>query len=81
MSTLRRGFTLDDQRDADILARLDAEENLSAVIREALRRYYGQTLTLDDIMHAIQGLTLSTASTPSTAEEPDLSAALQNLGL
>lgn len=81
MTTIRRGFTLDDQRDAAILARLDTEENTSAVIREALRRYYGQTLTLDDIMSAIQSLTLGAPLAAPVTEDADLAAALDNLGL
>lgn len=82
MTTIRRGFTLDNERDAAILLRLDAEENTSAVVREALRAHYGLAVTLADVLQAIHDLQLATPLTTAPADEDvDLVAALDALGL
>lgn len=82
MTTIRRGFTLDDQRDADILTRLDAEENASAIVREALRAHYRLSLTLSDILDAIHNLPVvqGTLLEPVSIEDAELSAALDAIG-
>lgn len=82
--TVRRTFTLDDERDADILSRLDAEENTSAVVREALRAHYHLSLTLADILDAIRTLPVVQGNMlppVASAEDAELSAALDALGI
>lgn len=86
MTTVRRGFTLDDEQDAAILSRLDAESNRSAVVRRALREHYGQAVSLADIYAAVQSLSACVAAgvlpvALAIPEEPDIAAALDNLGL
>ena len=88
---IRRSFTLDSQRDAALLAWLDAQVNSSETVRAALRAYYDESLvTLADVYRAVQaveqrladGITLGPpAPHPQLAEDPDLADALDNLGL
>jgi hypothetical protein len=40
---IRRSFTLDSQRDAALLAWLDAQANSSETVRAALRAYYDES--------------------------------------
>lgn len=79
--------TFDDQRDRDILRRLRSEMNRSAVVRQALRDYYGGP-TLDDIYRAITDLgragavvTTNAVAADFGAEPPDVADALDNLGI
>ena len=86
---IRRSFTLDSQRDAALLAWLDAQANSSETVRAALRAYYDESLvTLADVYRAVQaveqrltdGVTLN-AHTSQPTEDPDLADALDHLGL
>ena len=86
---IRRSFTLDSQRDAALLAWLDAQANSSEAVRAALRAYYDESLvTLADVYRAVQaveqrlseGVALD-APQPQITEDPDLVDALDNLGL
>lgn len=82
----------DRQADRDILRWLEAQENRSAAIREALRAYLGRGgVTLADLYQAIKDLerlirfgvvvAAAPASSPDEPEEPpDLAAALDALG-
>jgi hypothetical protein len=90
VATVRRSFTLDDERDAALLAWLDAQSNASEAIRGALRATVEPTgATLGDVLHAIErlggrldGLHVTTAPTPEREEEdPELAAALEALGV
>ena len=86
---VRRTFTLDTQRDATLLAWLDAQDNLSETVRAALRAYYDASLvTLADVYRAVQAVEQRLAdgvavAVPAIAptEDPDLADALDNLGL
>ncbi len=86
---VRRTFSLDTQRDAALLAWLDAQDNLSETVRVALRNHYDASqVTLADVYRAVQaveqrlaaGVVLG-APQPQLAEDPDLADALDNLGL
>ncbi len=86
---VRRTFTLDTQRDATLLAWLDAQDNQSETVRAALRNLYDASqVTLADVYRAVQaveqrladGVTLGTPA-PQPIEDPDLADALDNLGL
>jgi hypothetical protein len=85
MTTVRRGFTLDDKRDADIIAKLDAEENVSAVVRQALREHYDLTVSLNAIYQMtreiLKRLEATSITVEPTNEDPDLAAAVDDLGL
>lgn len=86
---VRRSFSLDTDRDAALIAWLDAQENLSEAVRTALRAYCDiPHVTLTDVYRAVlaieqrlaTGVTLSTSATALT-EDPDLAANLDSLGL
>ena len=50
---IRRSFTLDSQRDAALLAWLDAQPNSSETVRAALRHHYDESqVTLADVYRA-----------------------------
>jgi hypothetical protein len=86
---VRRTFTLDTQRDATLLAWLDAQDNQSETVRAALRNLYDASqVTLADVYRAVQAVEQRLADgvavvAPSSApvEDPDLADALDNLGL
>ena len=86
---VRRSFSLDTERDAALLAWLDAQDNLSAAVRIALRAYSDASqVTLADVYRAVQALEqqlttglLPNVSAPAVAEDPDLAANLDRLGL
>ena len=86
---VRRTFSLDTQRDATLLAWLDAQDNLSETVRVALRNHYDASqVTLADVYRAVQAVEQRLADgvavvAPSSApvEDPDLADALDNLGL
>jgi len=86
---VRRTFSLDTQRDAALLAWLDAQDNLSETVRVALRNHYDASqVTLADVYHAVQAVEQRLANgvavaAPATVpvEDPDLADALDNLGL
>lgn len=89
MATVRVSVAFDSERDADLLAWLDAQPNRSEVIRAALTRARQRPeATLADVVKAIEslgerlaGLQLAAASPASReAEDPDLAAALEALG-
>ena len=86
---IRRSFTLDSQRDAALLAWLDAQANSSETVRAALRAYYNESqVTLADVYRAVQaveqrladGVAVGALAT-APVEDPDLADALDNLGL
>jgi len=86
---VRRTFSLDTQRDAALLAWLDAQDNLSETVRVALRNHYDASqVTLADVYRAVQaveqrladGVTLGAPMSHPT-EDPDLAEALDHLGL
>jgi Arc/MetJ-type ribon-helix-helix transcriptional regulator len=96
VTTVRRSFTLDTERDAELLAWLDAQANVSEAVRKALRAYHAQRegkeqATLADVVAAIEELgermaglqvvKASDNSSPAEDEDPELAAALDNLGL
>jgi hypothetical protein len=85
-------FVVDDQRDRDILRWLDAQDNKSAALREAIRGAMEHGgVSLGDIYQAVQelgrklqtGAAVSAVSHPSEEwDEPaDIAAALDGLGL
>ena len=86
---IRRSFTLDSQRDAALLAWLDAQANSSETVRAALRAYYNESqVTLADVYRAVQAVEQRLAdgvavAAPATTldEDPDLADALDKLGL
>ena len=95
MGAVRRSFTLDEERDAALLAWLDAQANTSEAIRAALRAAFdaqatGDGATLADVVRAIEGLgqrlaglqiAPTGAATPQAGEDPELAAALDALGV
>ena len=86
---VRRTFTLDTQRDATLLAWLDAQDNQSETVRAALRNLYDVSqVTLADVYRAVQAVeqrladgVAVAASATAPVEDPDLADALDNLGL
>lgn len=93
MAIVRRSFALDSERDAGVLAWLDAQPNASEAIRAALRAAFEgrpQTeATLADVVQAIEGLgerlaglQAQPAGAPGVVveEDPELAAALEALG-
>ncbi len=86
---VRRTFTLDTQRDATLLAWLDAQDNQSETVRAALRNLYDASqVTLADVYRAVQAVEQRLAdgvavAVPASApvEDPALADALDNLGL
>ncbi len=76
-----------DERDADLLRRVQREPNFSATVRKALRLYYSGGITLEDVYREVRALRqagLRLAPVPSQsgppAEPPDVAAALDELG-
>lgn len=86
---VRRSFSLDTERDAALIAWLDTQDNLSEAVRAALRAYCDTPhVTLADVYCAVLAVEqqLSSGVVPSTltttpAEDPDLAANLDSLGL
>ena len=74
--------SLDDQRDADILAWLDRQSNRSAAVREAIREKMSG-ITLTDIYHELQELKRRSIVThraePDTSEPSEAAANLDKL--
>jgi hypothetical protein len=86
---VRRTFSLDTQRDAVLLAWLDAQDNQSETVRAALRAYYDTSqVTLADVYRAVQAVEQrlvngvpAVAPAAAPVEDPDLADALDSLGL
>ena len=87
---VRRSFSLDTERDADLLAWIDAQANASAAVRAALRAYSGSsTVTLEMVYQLVRDLDAKLAAGKSIAadsrvtfdEDADLAAQLDQLGL
>lgn len=57
MTTVRRGISFDDKRDAELLRWLDAHQNASELVREVLWSAYQRRVTLEIVYDAIQQLT------------------------
>lgn len=83
-------IALDTERDAELVAYLDAQDNRSAAIRDALRLALDQgrrpAATIDDVLAAVQALqrgggVLHSEQAGSEGEPPDIAAALDNLGV
>lgn len=90
MATVRMTFALDSERDAALIAWLEAQANRSEAIRAALMRAAAtREVTLADVLAAIEalgqrlaGLHVSQAEGRLVVQEdPDLAAALDRLGL
>jgi len=89
MATVRFSFALDSERDAALIAWLEAQDNKSEAIRAALSAAQGNgpAATLADVLTAIEGLGARlaglqvTAATAPVEEDPELAAALDSLGL
>jgi len=93
MATVTVSFTLDEQRDRDLIAWLEGQSagQRSAAIRAAIRAQAGPNgISLTDVYQAIVALDRKLArgvrlSDPDTDEgeetPPDVLAALDNLGL
>lgn len=85
---VRRSFSLDTERDAALLAWLDAQPNVSEAVRTALRTCSGEQVTLATVYQAVQALTRqmsggcpATSAAAPAAEDPELAAHLDSLGL
>ena len=89
---VRKTVVLDRERDAALLAWLDAQANTSAAIRAALQAYStASTITLEEVYRAVQDLTAQvrggqwmpgpSVSTAESNEDPELAAQLDQLGL
>lgn len=89
---VRRSFSLDTERDAEVLAWLDIQPNVSDAIRAALRVYSSASaITLEEVYRAIKDLEVhinsgqwhgqAGARVATPAEDPDLAAQLDQLGL
>lgn len=90
---VRRSFSLDTERDADLLAWIDAQANASAAVRAALRAYSGSsTVTLEMVYQLVRDLDakLDTGEWIAAGaqtkgvnldEDADLAAQLDQLGL
>ena len=85
-------FVVDDRRDRDILRWLNAQDNRSAALREAIRGAMGRGgVTIGDVYQAIKvlerklqaGAVVGCASPSSEEwdEPPEAAAALDGLGL
>jgi hypothetical protein len=95
MPTVTVCFTVDSDRDRDLLRWMDSllKRKRSEAIREALRAYLGcGDITLGDVYQAVKGLErkLQTGAVPSYVctnredewdEPPDVAATLDSLGL
>ena len=79
-------IALDTERDADLVAYLDAQDNRSAAIRDALRLAVDQgrrpAATIDDVLAAVQALQRGGVlhSEQAGDEPPDIAAVLDSLG-
>ncbi len=89
---VRRSFSLDTERDADLLAWLDAQANISHAIRTALRAHNTASdtdITLETVYvavkdletHLAQGQWHATPPLGTSPEDPELAAQLDQLGL
>ncbi len=89
---VRRSFSLDTERDSDLLAWLDGQANVSEAIRTALRAYSSAPeITLEVVYEAVKTLEARLSSGEVgvgnqtgerlSAEDPDLAAQLDRLGL
>lgn len=88
---MRVSVAFDSERDAALLAWLEAQPNKSEAIREALTaRAQGpqvQAATLGDVVRAIESLGQRIAGVqvgapaPVVEEDPELAAALDSLGI
>ena len=84
-------FVLDTERDRDVLRWLQAQENKSAAIREAIRAHLtDEAITLADVYEAVLDLqrrcwtpvpNAQTSDAATSEEPPDVAAALDSLGL
>ena len=82
-------LTLDSDRDRDVVRWLEAQENKSAAVREAIRTHLAGagSVTLADVLREIRelrraGLSFSaTSAAPARDEPPDVAARLDGLGL
>jgi len=63
-------LSLDDERDADIIQWLNQRENKSSAIREAIRAYLANDLTLADIYREIQALKSCSCSFVPAQNQP-----------
>jgi len=91
MATVRVSVAFDSERDAALLAWLEAQPNKSEAIREAIQaRAQGQpqAATLGDVVRAIEslgqrlaGVQVIGAPSPVVEEDPELAAALDSLGI
>ena len=94
MATIRVSVAFDSERDAALLAWLEAQPNRSEAIREALAaRAQGQpqsqAATLADVVRAIESLgerlagvqVVTGAPAQAVEEDPELAAALDSLGI
>ena len=87
---VRRSFSLDTERDADLLAWIDAQANASAAVRAALRAYSSSsTVTLEMVYQLVKDLDakfaagewIAVSSKANLDEDADLAAQLDQLGL
>jgi hypothetical protein len=95
MATVTTSFTLDSEKDRDLVRWLDSvpKGRRSEAIREALRAHLGREgVTLGDVYQAVKGLerkigtAMVVASAPLPNQEeldapPDVLAALDSLGV
>ena len=59
MTKTTKTISFDTERDADLLAWLNAQENVSGAVRDALRSALGiehSSVTLEDVYHAVLDL-------------------------
>ena len=80
-------IALDTERDADLVAYLDAQDNRSAAIRDALRLALDQgrrpAATIDDVLAAVRDLQrggVLHSEQAGAGEPPDIAAVLDSLG-
>jgi hypothetical protein len=89
---IRRSFSLDSERDADLLVWLDNQSNASEAIRKALRAYScASEITLEEVYRAVKTLEKRLSEgrhwqpidpvSSDPPEDPDLAAQLDQLGL
>lgn len=91
MATVRVSVAFDSERDAALLAWLEAQPNKSEAIREAIQasaQGQPQAATLGDVVRAIEslgqrlaGVQVIGAPSPVVEEDPELAAALDSLGI
>ncbi len=89
---IRQNISLDSERDADILAWLEAQENKSEAVRDAIRAFMDRDrVTLDSVYEAVSRIEGKLergvaqigdgTGTGEVAEDPELVEALANLGI